>query len=79
MHQQRYEEAVHGADIILKQDRCWEGAYQLKMRCYGELQIPVMVARMYRQCYEVLQDELAVKPSPSTVAIYKKFTNDEEY
>jgi len=73
MMQKRYEEAAHCCDAILKQDPCWEKAYQLKMWSYGQMQNPVMVARTYRQCCEILRDELGVKPSQQTTEIYKRF------
>ncbi|EAX48896.1 transcriptional activator domain [Thermosinus carboxydivorans Nor1] len=75
IRQQRYEEALNWTDVIVKKDKCWEKAYQIKMWCYGKMKNPVMVARTYKKCCETLREELAVKPSYKTTEIYRKFTD----
>ncbi|HWR30973.1 MAG TPA: BTAD domain-containing putative transcriptional regulator, partial [Negativicutes bacterium] len=72
--QQRYEEALQWADTMLRHDKCWEQAYQLKMLCYGNLQNIPMAVRTYKKCCAILQEELCVQQSDKTTEIYRQLT-----
>ncbi|MFY9173918.1 MAG: BTAD domain-containing putative transcriptional regulator [Peptococcia bacterium] len=65
-----YEEALKTAKSILGIDPCWEASYQLIMRCYGKMRNHVMVTRTFIRCQEILDKELAVKPSSKTRQIF---------
>lgn len=70
--QERYEEALQWADILLRHDKCWEQAYQFKMQCFGNMQNIPMVVRTYKKCCDILQEELCVKQSDKTTEIYSQ-------
>ena len=76
MQQNRYEEALHWADVLLRHDKCWEQAYQLKMQCYGNLQNIPMVVRTYKKCCTVLQEELCVQQSDKTKELYAQLVSN---
>ncbi len=71
LSKEQYDESLQWADLILKQDRCWEKAYQLKLKCYSKLNNSVMIARTYKKCCEVLNQELGVSPSSETSKYYR--------
>ncbi len=73
IQQQRYENALHWIDVLLRHDKCWEQAYQLKIQCYGRMQNIPMVVRTYKKCCSVLQEELCVRQSAKTTEIYHLF------
>ena len=72
MAEGRNEEALHWADVLLHHDKCWEQAYQLKMQCYDHMKNIPMVVRTYKKCCTVLQEELGVRQSEQTLAIYRR-------
>ena len=71
----QYEEALQWADILLRHDKCWEQAYQLKMLCYSGMQNMPMAVRTYKKCCTVLQEELCVRQSEKTTALYLELTS----
>ena len=76
MQQNRHEEALQWADVLLRHDKCWEQAYQLKMQCYGSLQNIPMVVRTYKKCCMVLQEELCVQQSDKTKELYAQLVSN---
>ena len=70
-----FEEALYWAEKILQQDICYERGYQYKMVCYGRMNDQVMVARTYRKCETVLQQELGVKPTSITTDLLRRLTS----
>ena len=70
------EKAIGTARRILSQDNCWERAYRHLMQAYHRLGDSGQVGRAYRRCVEVLAEELDVRPSKETVALYHALTSD---
>ncbi|MBP2636711.1 MAG: hypothetical protein H6Q72_2618 [Firmicutes bacterium] len=75
IEQEDCEEAINWTEWILQRDSCWEKAYQLRMICYGKLGNRVMLARAYKRCLAVLEEEMGVEPSPLTNQIYSQYGN----
>lgn len=71
--QKNYEEAIDWTERILQVDSCWEGAYQLRLICFGEQGNSVMLARTYQRCLSVLEQEFGVKPSFKTNQIFERY------
>lgn len=71
MEKGQYEKALEIADSILKKDKYWEGAYQIKIQCYKKLNNTVMATRTFNQCVQLLKEEMGIAPSSETVRLYQ--------
>lgn len=68
----RYSEAVELSLRVLNQDNCWERAYRHLMVSYHRLGDHGQVGRAYQRCLQTLRDELGVKPSMETQALFNQ-------
>ncbi|MDU2065068.1 MAG: BTAD domain-containing putative transcriptional regulator [Sporomusaceae bacterium] len=73
MKRQEYEQALSWSQWILRQDICWEKAYQFMLELYGKQANQVMLVRTYQRCVDVLETELSVTPSPETVKLFRRY------
>jgi len=65
------EQVIQLSQQILSEDNCWERAYRHLMEAYDQLGDHGQVARTYRRCVEILQEELDISPSPETKTSYQ--------
>lgn len=73
----RYEDAAHWATMILKENRCDEGAHQLLIRTYAAEGRRNEAVRQYHRCEEVLLEELGMQPMPETVKLFQTLQEGE--
>jgi predicted ATPase/DNA-binding SARP family transcriptional activator len=69
----RLQEALHYAQILLRYDPIREHTYQHLMRLYAQCGDRASVARTYKTCVTVLEQELDVTPGPATDEAYQKY------
>ncbi len=67
--QANWEGVIVTCEAILRYDSCWEQAYRLLMTAYHQLDNRPQVIRVYRRCRQLLQDELGIAPSESTISL----------
>ncbi len=65
-----FEKGVDYAALALREDRAHERTHQRLMRLYYTAGDRAGALRQYERCIQALQEELDVKPSPNTVALY---------
>ncbi|MCL5039585.1 MAG: hypothetical protein M1299_07185 [Firmicutes bacterium] len=70
-----YEAAVSYASQWLSLDPLDEAAHRALMRLYAALGQPARVVEQYEQCRQVLQAELGVSPSDSTLRLLQELTS----
>ena len=70
--QQRVEQVVQIAHLMLQRDRCWEEGYQLLMRTHLQQNRLAQAARVYDQCRQALEEDLGVEPSETTEELYAR-------
>ncbi|MBS2037844.1 hypothetical protein JST97_22860 [bacterium] len=68
--QQRGEQVVQIAHLMLQRDRCWEEGYQWLMRSHLQQGRLAQAARVYDQCRQALEEDLGVEPSEATEELY---------
>ena len=73
MDEEQWEDAVKWCSQLITWDSSWEGAYQLKMLCYGEMKRNALVEKVYRACVDNLDRDLGAYPSHKTTEMYKKY------
>jgi DNA-binding SARP family transcriptional activator len=66
------DEVVLVAQRMLELDTCNESAHRLLIRAHLELGRTNEALRQYEQCRRVLRANLALNPSPATVALYRE-------
>jgi DNA-binding SARP family transcriptional activator len=69
--QSEYDKAIAFARTALAQDPANERAHQQLMFCYLASGDRTAALKQYEECRRLLQEELAVKPSPETIALYQ--------
>jgi predicted ATPase/DNA-binding SARP family transcriptional activator len=67
------QEALHYAQILLRHDPIREQTYQHLMRLHALCGDQASVARTYKTCVTVLEQELDVTPGPATEEAYQKY------
>ena len=67
----QFDLAVTAAQRVLARDPLDESAHRRIMRAYGATGQPVLAARQYRLCAELLERELQFKPSRETIELYE--------
>lgn len=72
LDQKAWSEVIDVCQAMLARDNCWEAAYRLLMRAYAAQGKGAQVYATYARCVNVLHDELAIEPSPSTQTLYQK-------
>lgn len=70
--QEDYEKAIPYARRWVGLDPLHEPAHRQLIWLYSVSQQQAAALRQYQVCVQVLQDELGVKPSPETTALYEK-------
>lgn len=68
----QYEKAVRQLRQLLSVEPLRESSYLRLMRLHARLRDPAAVERVYRECAQLLQDELGVAPSPALRQKYEK-------
>jgi DNA-binding SARP family transcriptional activator len=71
------EQVIQLSQQILSEDNCWERAYRHLMAAYDQLGDHGQVARTYRRCVEILQEELDISPSPETSTSYRDLVGQD--
>jgi predicted ATPase/DNA-binding SARP family transcriptional activator len=69
----RLQEALHYAQFLLRYDPIREQTYEHLMRLYAQCGDRASVARTYKTCVTVLEQELDVTPGPATDEAYQKY------
>jgi ATP/maltotriose-dependent transcriptional regulator MalT/DNA-binding SARP family transcriptional activator len=69
------DEGLKACELILSRDPCWESAYRLMMAAYARQGNRPQALKVYQRCVNVLREELAVDPSPATVAAYHRLAH----
>lgn len=67
------QEALHYGQILLRQDPTREETYRSLMGLYAQRGDRASIARIYKTCSTVLEQELGVEPSPATDKAYENF------
>ena len=57
---------------LLARDRYQERAYRRLMRCYSEVGDRAAAIKTYRQCVELLREDLGLDPMPETEELYRQ-------
>ncbi|MFN8611113.1 MAG: BTAD domain-containing putative transcriptional regulator [Vulcanimicrobiota bacterium] len=68
--QQKSEQVVEIAHLMLQRDRCWEEGYQWLMRTHLQQGRLAQAARVYDQCRQALEEDLGVEPGEATEELY---------
>ncbi len=68
----QFDLSVTAAQRVLARDPLDESAHRRIMRAYGATGQPVLAARQYRLCAELLERELQFKPSKETIDLYEE-------
>lgn len=68
--------AISLCETILEQDNCREDIHQRLMRCYYKLGQRDKAVKQFRKCAEVLEAELEVEPTQSTIELYEQIKQD---
>ncbi len=66
------EKTLEVCRTALQADPLIEEAYRLSMRAYAILGDRAAIVRQFRECSNIFEDELGVKPSKETELLYKK-------
>jgi DNA-binding SARP family transcriptional activator len=69
-----WDEVIQVCHEILARDNCREPAYRLLMQTYAAQDDRAQVHAVYQQCVRLLDEELGVKPSPSTQALFERLS-----
>ncbi len=67
-----YSRSLEIIQRAIQSDSCFEDGYRLIMQIQHAMGNLVEVARMYRQCQEILQTEIGTQPSPKTRQLFEK-------
>ena len=73
---QDYESGLDYGERILRYDRARESTHRQLMRLHSLAGERTAALRQYRQCVEALEQELGVKPSRRTTALYEQLRAD---
>jgi DNA-binding SARP family transcriptional activator len=68
---QQYATCITFANKLLRVEPCHEVTHRLLMRAYARQQQGYLALRQYHQCVELLAEELAVLPDPTTTQLYE--------
>jgi len=69
-----YSQAIEYAEKVLENDPVNERGYQHLIFCYLVSGDRSSAIRQYHECHRILQEELAVEPSPETTKLYHWIT-----
>jgi len=68
--------AINLCEIILKKDSCREDVHRRLMRCYYRLGQRDKAIKQFRKCSEILNLELEVPPTKTTVSLFQQIKQD---
>lgn len=68
--------AIKLCEVILQKDNCREDVHQRLMRCYYRLGLRDKAIKQFRKCKEILNAELEVEPTQTTMDLYQKIKKD---
>ncbi len=71
----RYQQALDLSLVLLHKDPLREAAHREAMRLYHLLGRPEAALQQFEKCRRVLQEELAIEPSPETVALVREISS----
>lgn len=71
----RYSSAIRWATATLKENTCDELAHQQLMRAYASEGRRTEALRQYQRCQQVLDEELNVLPTPTTIDLFQSIHN----
>ncbi|MFW6034791.1 MAG: BTAD domain-containing putative transcriptional regulator [Halothermotrichaceae bacterium] len=69
-----YKKCIRCADDILDIDIYYENAYLYKMKSYNKLGQNNRAVRVYRECKDILNEDLDIEPSYNIIEYYQKLT-----
>ena len=70
-------EMVMWCQKVISIDNCWEEAYRLLMRGHMVNGNRPLAIRAYRQCRQILDDELGLEPMAETTGLYEQILSGE--
>lgn len=70
------DEVITLCQSMVSYDPCWEHAYRLLMQAHASQGHRHLVLRTYHRCVTILADELGIRPSSATVALYATLTSE---
>lgn len=74
---QQYDQAIKHAQQWLSTDMLHEPAHRQLMRLYAANGQRTEALRQYRQCVEILDEELATPPENETIQLYQSIKDDQ--
>jgi ATP/maltotriose-dependent transcriptional regulator MalT/DNA-binding SARP family transcriptional activator len=77
VQREEWEVAIQVCQAIMTRDDCWERAYRLMMVAHSRMGNRALALRTYQRCEDCLQAALEIKPSVSTVNLYKAILQSE--
>ena len=72
LEQKHHAALIRTAQNLLKLDSMSEPAHRALMQCYADQGLTSAAVRQYRECAEVLRDELGIAPSDETRRLYEE-------
>lgn len=72
---EQYATCITFANKLLRVEPCHEATHRLLMRAYTRQRQGYLALRQYHQCAELLAEELAVAPDPTTTRLYEDIRN----
>lgn len=76
-NKEKYEFARRFCREALKKDDCLEDIHARLMCCYAKLGQRASAIRQYQKCVEILDKELDISPSPTTVELFEKIKRNQ--
>ncbi|NLE77412.1 MAG: hypothetical protein GX605_11760, partial [Chloroflexi bacterium] len=70
--QDELEASVGVCQSVLARDRYQERAYRRLIRCYARMGDRAAAVKSYRQCVELLREDLGLDPTPETEELYRE-------
>ena len=74
---EQYASCITFANKLLRVEPCHEATHRLLMRAYARQHQGYLALRQYHQCVELLAEELAVPPDPTTTHLYEAIRSHE--
>ena len=68
--------AINLCEIILRKDSCREDVHRRLMRCYYRLGQRDKAIKQFRKCSEILNLELEVPPTKTTISLFQQIKKD---
>ena len=72
-----FQNAARWAETMLQHDPLWEAAYTILMEAYWRLGNRALALRAFNRCRRRLHDQLGVRPSHATTALYDRISTPD--